>query len=265
LNLSNTLKAGAATLFLAIAVGVLYQGLSTGPEAAQGHITVFYPPPDAGFTVTDGGLPDGGALFVYNDAGGAPSRARVWVTALASPGVIHAFGVSDDALSRQLVPGWRTDGGVVLVDAGAPDGGVLAVQVDAGFVLVDGGPQGFAYFRGKVCVPIVDAGSLPDGGDPAPDPGPNLLGGMTIVYDDPIVTGCDAGEPDFEAWVEGRPDAPFQCACSTGSACSVPTDDGGTVAAPLHITLQPGWSGAGCLPKACMVLSGLDAWPGGCP
>lgn len=60
---------------------------------------------------------------------------------------------------------------------------------------------------------------------------------------------------------------PFACACSTGSSCTVANPDGGSrLTAPQGQTLQPGWSGAGCVTKACVEMFGQESsWPDACP
>jgi hypothetical protein len=70
--------------------------------------------------------------------------------------------------------------------------------------------------------------------------------------------------PDDGGTVPEVPDAPA-CACSSGANCSAPLDDGGTGPAPLGVTLQPGWSGTGCVPKVCTELAGFSSWPPTCP
>lgn len=68
-------------------------------------------------------------------------------------------------------------------------------------------------------------------------------------------------------------DEPFDCACSSGSSCTVTSPTTGLpIAAPLGVTLGPGYafssfSGAGCVPKACVALAGPgdNSWPVGCP
>ena len=110
---------------------------------------------------------------------------------------------------------------------------------------------GYSYWRVGVCSPAIDGGA---------DPGQGVLGpGVTVVYDDEQTEPCSDTVPVIEAWEQGRGDAPFPCACSTGPTCLAA--DGGAV--PTGITLQPGWSGA-CLPKACVEMAGLSSWPAQC-
>lgn len=115
---------------------------------------------------------------------------------------------------------------------------------------------GSRYCLAHICAPEADAG--PDGESYAlpPQMFPLSATQSTDAYD---------GGPVIEIWDQDAPDAPWQCACSTGSSCSVPSDDGGTQPAPFGVTLQPGWSGAGCHPRSCVVFAGFDPWPEVCP
>lgn len=154
----------------------------------------------------------------------------------------------------QLSPGPPAPAGHVRVGS-APVGSVgvwstvlaspeaaAAWGVDAGGVSV--------YARVRVCALDVDGGM---------DPGPLALPGLYILYDDDTTSPCQVTDPQLEAWVQGRSDAPFACACSPGPACL--GADGG--AAPQGVTLTT-WSGT-CLPKSCVELSGVSSWPIGCP
>lgn len=194
--LTNAQKAGAAAAFMALAIGIAYGTLTTGPEASAGHIVIRQ----------DGGIPAG--------------AMAVWVTALGDASVMARFGV-------------------------------------------DAGGASSAYFRGRVCALPQDAGAFADGGEAAIDPGPNLLPGLTIVYDDATVLPCASTDPDFEGWMQGRADAPFPAACAIDATCLQP--DGGP--APLHVTLNPGSyvPGPGCMPKAAVELAGISSWPSVCP
>jgi len=111
-----------------------------------------------------------------------------------------------------------------------------------------GGAQ--VYARVRVCSLPVDGGT---------DPGPLALPGLYILYDDDTVSPCQVGDAALEAWVQGRSDAPFACACSPGPACL--GADGGP--APQGLTLTT-WSGM-CAPKSCVELAGVSSWPSGCP
>lgn len=69
------------------------------------------------------------------------------------------------------------------------------------------------------------------------------------------------GEAHMKVWVQGHPDAPFACACSTGADCTWRDSD-----APLGLTFGPGtWSGAGCHRKVCLEFAGISSWPSACP
>lgn len=132
---------------------------------------------------------------------------------------------------------------------------------------------GYDYWRAAVCVVPIDGGA---------DPGPTLMAGLEVEFADDDVSPCSPTDPQFEAWVQARADAPFPCACAlplaTG-ACLTTAPDGGQAQAPIgaqdagaglplrYYTLNAGtWSGAGCRPKACRELGGSDSWaPAGCP
>lgn len=69
------------------------------------------------------------------------------------------------------------------------------------------------------------------------------------------------GEAHMKVWVQGHPDAPFACACSSGSACNVAGRR-----APNGLTLAAGtWTGEGCVPKPCVEWAGISSWPSSCP
>ena len=131
----------------------------------------------------------------------------------------------------------------------------------------DGGTQ---YVYDKIC------GSPIDGGTSA-----NIPPGMLALSDSEGEEAYDGG-PQLEVWTTGDANAPWPCACSTGSNCSVQQfafnpetgmfalDGQGnpvleTVAAPLGQTLQPGWSGAGCKRMTCLLIGGQHYWPAECP
>lgn len=113
----------------------------------------------------------------------------------------------------------------------------------------DGGQQ---YVYAHIC------GSPVDAGQEAVPPG------MVGLVDTEAEEAFDGG-PQLEAWAATDPAAPFPCACSSGSACQAPGLDGGLAAAPLGVTLQPGWVGVGCRPKSCIELAGASSWDSRCP
>lgn len=110
------------------------------------------------------------------------------------------------------------------------------------------------YVRSKACVVGVDGGA---------DPGQYSVPGLVVVYDDDTTQPCVPGaDPALEAWVQGRPDAPWACACAGDATCLGP--DAGS--ALFGVTLGPGaWIGPGCTPKPCQELSGVSSWPASCP
>jgi hypothetical protein len=58
---------------------------------------------------------------------------------------------------------------------------------------------------------------------------------------------------------------PFLCACrKKGGTCNISLPDGGIIAAPYGQTLQPGWYGSGCVPKACVEMFGTSSWNPSC-
>ncbi|MBS2028711.1 MAG: hypothetical protein JST54_12490 [Deltaproteobacteria bacterium] len=186
-------------------------------------------------------LAGGAGAWLYTRAP-QPTDVLVRSTALVADAKLPALGAQVVALPDG---GAATAGESVVFGV---DGGFVALSVHGGQPL-----HGASYWRIQICAPIVDGGH---------DPGPSFLGaGVQVVYDDDQVGGCVDGGPVIEAWQQGRSDAPFPCACSTGSSCSL--SDGG--AAPTGITLQPGWAGAGCFPKACVELAGSSSWPQECP
>jgi hypothetical protein len=148
-------------------------------------------------------------------------------------------------------------------DAGAPADarcmwltGLASPQVSHvfGLDLPDGG--GSQYVYGHFCASPLDGGTL------------STPQGMTALEDTEVEEAYDGG-PQLQAWTYQDPDSHFPCACSSGSACQVPDtslhSDGHLVDAPLGVTLQPGWVGAGCLRKACIELGGVSSWRPECP
>lgn len=131
-----------------------------------------------------------------------------------------------------------------------------------GLDLPDGG--GSQYVYGHFCASPSDGGTL------------TTPQGMTALEDTEVEEAYDGG-PQLQAWTYADPDSHFPCACSSGHDCQVaaadpglalglgPSGDGGLVDAPLGVTLQPGWVGAGCLRKACIELGGVSSWRPECP
>lgn len=113
---------------------------------------------------------------------------------------------------------------------------------------------GSAYALVQVCV---DEDALEDEGEE-----PLLPAEYAALPPDPTPpTPYVPGEAHMKVWVQGHPDAPFACACSSGSQCS---QDG--VEAPLGLTLRAGsWAGEGCVPKPCVEWAGISSWPSQCP
>lgn len=64
-------------------------------------------------------------------------------------------------------------------------------------------------------------------------------------------------------------DGGYECACfrPDAGACSVPGLDGGMQSAAKGVTLGAGWSGPGCVRKACREPNGSQgsSWPAVCP
>lgn len=60
-----------------------------------------------------------------------------------------------------------------------------------------------------------------------------------------------------------------RCACrASAGVCRTPNPDGGVgLAQPFGVTIQPPFSGAGCVAKSCEELNGDQgqSWPSGCP
>jgi hypothetical protein len=81
----------------------------------------------------------------------------------------------------------------------------------------------------------------------------------------PVWSGCQ-----IAIVREGFSPMPYRCACSTGTACNyTPALAGGgfgaSVPAPKDLTLQPGrFSGAGCVPKACVAWGDTNSFPQAC-
>lgn len=182
------------------------------------------------------------------------SRAFVLIAlGLAAGGTAYlvsqgGYSATEASLGHVVV-GWG--------DAGAPSPGVVVVHATAraldsavvawGVTPVDGGP-GFSYWRCNVVATPIDGGV---------DPGPAILPGLEVVYDDdqvdPAAQYPDGGwQPQIECWRQGRVDTPFPCACST----QVRTG----------ITLQPGqWAqDGGFVPKACVEIAGSNSMPAEC-
>jgi hypothetical protein len=194
-------------------------------------------------TITDAIKSGAGKAFV----------ALATAAAIGGGAYLSAQGgyVASEAAAGHVVVGWG--------DAGMPAGAVLvhataraSPQAMAIFG-VDAGGAAHAYFRCNIVSVPVDGGT---------DPGAALMPGADVVYDDDTVDAAPAGAPQLECWRQGRADAPFPCACSTGPGCIQP--DGGP--APQGVTLQAGAfvPGAACLAKACVELAGSSSWPAEC-
>ena len=109
-----------------------------------------------------------------------------------------------------------------------------------------------AYATVDLCWPRIDAGAAE----------PDLPGGMVALETTQAETTYDGGPMFYAALASSA----GPCACSSGSGCSALGDDGGWAPAPTGLTLQPGaFTGAGCLLKTCVELSGIPSMPPGCP
>lgn len=169
--------------------------------------------------------------------------------------LVVAIGLAE----QQLSPGHSAGAGhIQVIRDGGNDPSAVGVWAT---VLVQPSAQGLfgydaggmaVYARAHICAASIDGGV---------DPG-SLLPGMTIVSDDTTTDACASTAPALEAWADGIDGgAPWPCACARDATCHGP--DGGTAA--LSVTLQPGWSGSGCRPKACVELMGTSSWPSECP
>lgn len=144
-------------------------------------------------------------------------------------------------------------------DGGPPPSGGVCVEV-SGVAQVpmlklfglrsDAGAQ---YAHCRICgTPReVDGGTLP-----------SLPSGMYGLVDSEFEVPFDAGHPQMECWIGEQ--APFPCACAKTYDCYVDLPDGGFQTAPSGVTLQPGWSGEGCVRKSCVELAGQSSWPAEC-
>lgn len=155
-------------------------------------------------------------------------------------------------------PGAASGHVAVYVDGGNDPAAVgiwATARVDASAMPLfgyDGGGAPYVYARAHLCAAPVDGGA---------DPGPDLIPGMDIVYDDALTDVCTSTSPALEAWVQGYPGAPFLCACAMDITCLQ-----GLLPAPQGNTLDPGtWLGPGCYPKACVQIGGTSSWPAACP
>lgn len=188
-RIRNGLLAGAALVALTSVYAVV-QGVSPGPEAAQGHVQVGSPAPGSFKVLFEANLEAPMLALMGADAGGFP---------------VHAVGY--------------------------------------------------------LCSPVVDGGA---------DPGAYTVPGAYIVDSQPTEIACVQGDSALEVWVQGRPDAPWLCACSSGTNClwtsidvwGTPMTDN----APLGRTLtEATWAGDGCDPKPCVDMLGQSSWPSTCP
>lgn len=153
------------------------------------------------------------------------------------------------------------------VQVGAPAQGSFKVLFEADLgapmlALMGADAGGFpVHAVGYLCAPVVDGGV---------DPGSYSVPGAYIVYSTPTDTACGQGDSALEVWVQGRPDAPWLCACSSGTDCLwTSVDVWGTPLtdnAPLGRTMTDGtWAGAGCVSKPCVDMLGDSSWPTSCP
>lgn len=110
--------------------------------------------------------------------------------------------------------------------------------------------DGTGYAAVRVC---------PDATDGGTEEIPDLPPGLTALADSQTVIAYQPGWPTFAAWSPGHPDAPTECACSTGADCTVDDEP-----APLGVTVR-GAVGEGCRPKPCVELFGVSSWPAECP
>lgn len=173
-------------------------------------------------------------------------------------------------------PGPEAASGHVVSSEVAPDGGLVVLTAPAGAQRVEFTsllwPQTLALMGIQSSTPRYSIGQvcgLPlDGGQ---DPGNYGVPGAIVVLGEPDGVACNAGAPLLELWLQGNPDAPWACACSSGSGCQwrpplYPSGLGDLTSAPLGVTLASGsWSGAGCIRKPCQELAGVSSWPGACP
>lgn len=163
-------------------------------------------------------------------------------------------------------PGPEAPQGHVISEATAPDGAWLVdfTALLDGSVLqlmgFDGGPP--IYATGNICALELDGGI---------DPGNYGLPGAIVIYGEPTGAHCPNTQPVLELWLQGSPNAPFECACSSGTSCAwrPPTPFGGRgdlTTAPLGATLGSGvWVGSGCVRKPCTEMAGVSSWPSACP
>lgn len=175
--------------------------------------------------------------------------AAAAVVAIATGIALGTLTAAPGSTSTHLIVGWG--------DAGAPRGTecIWATGTATKEAIAQLPPLSSSttrYARTRVCTPPSDAGE------------PSLPPGMDVLRATESVEPFDGGQPRLEIWLQGDPAAPWLCACSTGSECSVPLLDGGTGPAPTGITLRQ-WSGAGCVTKPCIQWAGISSWPSACP
>lgn len=115
--------------------------------------------------------------------------------------------------------------------------------------------DGTGYARVRIC----PDGSPPCEGAECEPEIPDLPPGLTAIADSQRTIPYQAGWPTFAAWSPGNPEAPYDCACSTGQDCMV-----GDRPAMLGVT-EHGAVGVGCRPKTCVELAGSSSWPDACP
>lgn len=172
--------------------------------------------------------------------------AFLGASALLAYGVLTADG-DGSGLYGELTPDPDATPTVCVYREGYTDPATLGLWVPD----YSGGP---AYALVQVCVDeeVLDG----EGEEPLLPPEYAALPPNPIPPTDYV-----EGEAHMKVWVQGHPDAPFACACSSGSQCS--QDD---AEAPLGLTLRAGsWVGEGCVPKPCVEWAGISSWPAQCP
>lgn len=192
-----------------------------------------------------------------------PSDALKAGAALAAVGLAVALStggptaptVTRSPHGRHIRIGW----------AGSPPAGVECLSLTVRATAEAQARYGLPGDAGDAYVPLVQCAAEVDGGM---DVALAQLeaGGVEILGDTEQVVPWDGGMPRLEAWAPGttEPSADM-CACSSGAACSLVLDDGGTTPAPRLQTMRPGqFAGTGCVSRSCVTWSGRDIWPSAC-
>lgn len=184
-------------------------------------------------------------------------RAAAVAAIVAALGAVAIYGPSvlgPDAPYGHFVIG---DGGNPPANCATVEADVLIERAGWAALGVDSGP---VYAFARVEVSADDGGADLSAGDSIAG------GGFVAAYTYPDAIACAPGQPEIEVWVQGRPDAPFKCACAIPDAGAlVPQADGGTAPAPLGVTLSA-WvrDAGGVMPKTCFELGGVSSWPSEC-